>query len=334
MIGLLVVVLAAAAGVGAFLLMDSGQPLSPLGPEFNYDLSAYAAIDPLLITYAQRGAEIATGLTQSRMIIVSKKPTILIAGDRKIVEFNADGEIVRTIQCAAEPTCLALDEEGTLYVGLIDHIVVFDSEGKQTAQWETPDKDSLLTSLAVTAEYVFAADAGHKVVRRYNKDGTLMFTFGQRDLRLNHPGFMLPSPFGFNLTVAPDGLLRVVNSGRHWIEAWTIDGHREWWWGNTSIHIEGFSGCCNPAGLAILPNGHAVTSEKGLVRVKEYDAEGHFIGVIAGPEELGHIEPLRVYEKPEQSQVRGFGVATDAAGRVYVLDTVRNVVRIFEKKPI
>lgn len=326
-----VVAAALAAGVGAFLLMDSGQPLSPLGSEYSYDLSTYAAIDPSLILYAQRGAAIATGLTQSRAIAVSGDGTILVAGDQQIVELRMDGTVLRQVACPAEPTCLALDADGTLYVGLMDHIAVFDRSGQQTAQWDRPGEDTLLTSLAVTAEYVFAADAGPKVVRRYGKDGTLLSTFGQQNPERNHPGFIVPSPYGFNLAVAPDGLLRVVNSGRHWIEAWTVDGHREWWWGETSIRVEGFSGCCNPAGLAVLPNGHYITSEKGLVRIKEYDAEGRFVGVVASPEQLGWVSPLRVHEEPQQSQVRGFGVATDAAGRVYVLDVVRNVVRIFDR---
>ena len=334
LIGIVVVVMAAAAGLAAFLFLDGGGPLTALGPEYRYDLSEYAAIDPALILYEQRGAEIATGLTQSRAIIVSPNGTLLIAGDRKIVELEPDGGLVRTIECAGEPTCLALDADGTLFVGLIDHIIVFDGEGKQVAEWEKPGADALLTSLAVTGDSVFTADAGHKIVRRYRKDGTPVSDFGQRDPDHNIPGFIIPSPYGFNLAVAPDGLLRVVNPGRHWIEAWTPDGHREWWWGKTSIRVEGFSGCCNPAGLAMLPNGHTITSEKGLVRVKEYDAEGHFVGVVAGPDQLGWVEPLRVYDNPQLSQVRGFGVATDAAGRVYVLDTVRNVVRVFEKKAL
>lgn len=326
-----VVALAVAAGVGAFLLMDSSGSLSPLGPEYSYDLAEYARIDPELILYAQRGPEIATGLTQNRAIVVTRDGTMLVAGDKRVVELDVRGGIVRAIDCPAEPMCLALDEDGTLYVSLTDHIGVFDRDGTLTAQWEKPDQAPLLTSLAVTGEYVFAADAGAKVIHRYGKDGTLLATFGQRNPERNHPGFIIPSPYGFNLAMAPDGLLRAVNPGRHLIEAWTVDGHREWWWGETSIRVEGFSGCCNPAGLAILPNGHYITSEKGLVRIKEYDPEGVFVGVVAGPDQLGWVEPLRVQETPQQSQVRGFGVATDAEGRVYVLDVVRNVIRIFDK---
>jgi hypothetical protein len=75
-----------------------------------------------------------------------------------------------------------------------------------------------------------------------------------------------------------------------------------------------------------------VTCEKGLVRVKEYDEEGKLIGVVAGPDQLGWQAPLRVCEKPEDCHARGLDAAVDGQGRIYVLDQVRNVVRIFEKK--
>ncbi|MHC4524382.1 MAG: hypothetical protein ACYSU8_02430, partial [Planctomycetota bacterium] len=94
----------------------------------------------------------------------------------------------------------------------------------------------------------------------------------------------------------------------------------------------GFSGCCNPVALAILPDGGFVTAEKGLVRVKVYDADGEFVGVVAGPDQLGWIAPLRVCKTPEECKSKGFDVAVDSAGRIYVLDTLRNVVRVFEKK--
>ena len=114
--------------------------------------------------------------------------------------------------------------------------------------------------------------------------------------------------------------------------AYTIDGDREWDWGKTGVGIEGFSGCCNPVALAVLPDGGFVTAEKGLVRAKVYDADGEFVGVVAGPEQLGWIGPMRVCKTPEECKAKGFDIAVDDQGRIYILDTVRNIVRIFEKK--
>lgn len=332
LIGGFVVVTAIAAGVAAFVFLDSRGPVTALGPEYTYDISEYAKIDPVLILYQQQGPEIHTGLTQSRVITIAPDGTLWIAGDRKIISLDSHGVLLRTLECPVEPTCLGFDGNGRLYVGLTDHIGVFDPDGTKIGEWDKPSDSALLTSLALTGEHLFVADAGNKIILHYQKDGTLLSSFGQKDIDNNIPGFLIPSPYSFNIAIAPDGLLRIVNPGRHLIEAWTLDGHREWWWGQTSMRVEGFSGCCNPAAFAILPNGNFITSEKGLIRIKEYDTDGHFVGVVAGPDQLGPIEPLRVYENSQHSQVRGFGVAVDVTGRVYVLDVIRNIVRIFEKK--
>ena len=63
-----------------------------------------------------------------------------------------------------------------------------------------------------------------------------------------------------------------MNPGRHKIEAYTFDGELETSWGTPATTIGGFSGCCNPTHIAMLPDGSFVTSEKGLARVKVYDS--------------------------------------------------------------
>ena len=331
LVGGVVVALALTAVIAAFIFMETTESVSSLGPEYSYDIEKLAEIDPALILYQQHGEAVPTAFKQSYAIAIAPDGKLWVAGDKKMGQLNADGSFGRTIECAVAPTRLTFDADGLMYVALTDHIVVFDAGGKQVAEWEKPQANALLTSLAAAGEDIFAADAVNKVVWRWRKDGTLVSAIGRKDPKRNIPGFVIPSPY-FDIAIAPDGLLRVVDSGRHLIEAYTFDGHREWWWGTASVSIEGFSGCCNPVNMAILPNGHFILVEKGLVRVKEYDPDGHFIGVVAGPEQLEWTGPLQVCDKPEDCQTKGFDVAVDTTGRVYVLDTVKNVVRIFEKK--
>jgi len=101
--------------------------------------------------------------------------------------------------------------------------------------------------------------------------------------------------------------------------------------------VKGFSGCCNPVNFAILQGPSSVgtgdsfvTCEKSLTRVKIYDAEGSFIGVVAGPEQLTG-GAWHICNIPAKCQKGGFDVAVDTAGRILVLDTIKNVVRIFSK---
>ena len=193
------------------------------------------------------------------------------------------GARVRDIACSAAVRCLAVAADGTVYAGVEDHVEVFDRSGKRMAVWDAPGKKAWVTGLAVGENEVFAADSGHRVVLRYDKSGKLAGRIGERNKDRNVPGLIIPSPY-LDVKLAPDGLLRVNNTGRHRVEAYTTSGDLEFFWGKPSAAIDGFCGCCNPIGLALLPDGRYVTCEKGLPRVKVYSPRGDFEWVVAGAE--------------------------------------------------
>ncbi|HOL31288.1 MAG TPA: hypothetical protein PK052_04840 [Anaerohalosphaeraceae bacterium] len=327
----LVLAAAAAAGLIAFFLFDaSGSQIKP-APEYSYNIEQYAKIDPELILYRQTGDTLQLRFEKCSAIAVDAVRRMYIAGDQKIAVYDAQHSIQREIELKDEPTCLHIDFDGGLIAGLKNHLVFLDTEGQTRNQWPAPAENALLTSIAADRDNIFAADAVNKLVWRFSRTGEVQNQIGRKDAAANIPGIVVPSPY-FDIAAYPDGLLRVVNPGRHWIEAYTADGHRQWYWGRAGVDIEGFSGCCNPVALAVLPDGGFVTCEKGLVRVKVYSAEGQFIGVAAGPEQLGWSEPLRICTTAEECKSKGFDVAVDSDGRIYVLNTVNNTVKIFEKK--
>ena len=84
------------------------------------------------------------------------------------------------------------------------------------------------------------------------------------------------------------------------------------------IDLDRFCGCCNPTDIALLPGGRTVTSEKGINRIKVYDAGGRMISYIS-PEHF-----------PEHSA--GLDLAVDAEGRIYVAEPVNSEVFVFEPK--
>ncbi len=57
-----------------------------------------------------------------------------------------------------------------------------------------------------------------------------------------------------------------------------------------------------------------------------------FVGAVAGPEQLVEGGIARICHFPADCQAGGFDVAVDAAGRILVLDTIKNVVRIFARR--
>ncbi|HUV62424.1 MAG TPA: NHL repeat-containing protein [Sedimentisphaerales bacterium] len=330
LVGVLIA-LAVIVAVAAVVRLDVfGRKGNRLGKGFDYDIEELARIDPNLILYEESGGVIETGLAASHAIAVDSKGSIYVAADRAIRKFSDRGVILGEIDLAEEPGCLTVLADGTLYVGLKDHVEIYDAQGQRQGRWESLGPDARLTSIAVSDDNVFVADAGHRVVVRYDASGNLVGHIGKKDSSRNVPGFVIPSPY-FDMAVSRDGLLRVVNPGCRRIEAYTFDGDLEFWWGSSSVAIEGFCGCCNPVNIAVLPDGGYVTCEKGLVRVKVYDSEGEFVGVVAGPRQLVRDGELRVCDLPEECQAGGFDVAVDPAGRILVLDTIKNIVRIFTK---
>ncbi len=308
----------------------SGDRGSGLGREFEYDIRELTRVDPDLILYEESGDVIDTGFGVSHGIAVDSKGSIYVAGDQAVRIFSDRGIILGKIELAEAPTCLTVVPDGALYVGLKDHVAVYDTQGQRQASWESLGADALLTSIAVSGTNVFLADAGNRVVVRCDVAGKIINYIGKKDAFRDVPGFVIPSPY-FDLATTGDGLLRAVNPGRRRIEAYTFEGDLEFWWGAPSVAIDGFCGCCNPVNIAVLPDGGFVTCEKGLVRVKVYDSEGEFQGVVAGPSQLIREGEAKVCELPEQCQSGGFDVAVDPAGRVIVLDTIKNIVRIFTR---
>ena len=328
----LTVAAALVVAIVVLLRYDStGSGGSRLAKPFVYDIGEMAKIDPNLILYERESLTVETGFARSHCLTLDSSGAIYVAGDRAVRVFSPTGNKLREVQLGGEVRPVAIDEDGQMYVGLRDHVEVYDAKGERVSIWESLGERALLTGLAVEGDHVFVADAGNRIVLHCDSKGTVINKIGEKDEQRNIPGFLVPTPY-FDLTIAPDGLLRVINPGNHEIQAYTYGGDLELSWGKFSGTIEGFCGCCNPVNIAILPDDSFVTVEKGLIRVKLYDADGKFVGVVAGPDQLGVAGPVKICQFPEQCQSGGFDVAVDAKGRIFVLDTIKNVVRVFSRK--
>jgi hypothetical protein len=330
-----IVGLAIAIGAVAWFRIDpSGDRGSGLPDAFSYDLEKYEKIDPSLIQYTEK-AKIEVGLHEVRAVAVGPDDHIYVAGDKMIRVFDPDGNRQKEIALDKEPLCLAVANAehkipGCIYVGMRDHIQVIGRDGTPGPVWSSPGKRSVLTSIAVADEDVFVADAGSIAVWHYDPDGKLLGEIGRRDESRGIPQLVIPSPY-FDVAIAPDGLLRVVNPGMHHVEAFTFDGHMELSWGKRGMEIDAFCGCCNPSNIAILADGRVVTAEKGIPRVKVYSESGQFESVVVGPETLASGRTATV-ETRDDLRLHLVDLAVDSRARILVLDPAAGCVRIFEHK--
>ncbi len=300
---------------------------------------AAGRVDPALIRYIEL-VSWPVALSEVRALAVGPADELYVAGAEAICVLNADGKQQAKFALPGEAYCLAAagapgengsgagplperagpaerppGDEVLLYAGLGDHVEVWSAEGQRLAVWDPPAPEARFTSIAVSGENVFVADAGSRVVWHYDRQGVLQGEIGRPDPARRIPGFLITS-FHFDLAAGGDGLLYVVNPRALRLEGYTLAGDLEITWGKGAPTIEGFFGCCNPAHFAVLPDGRFVTVDKGLPHVKVFDPQGRFECVVATAEQ---VEDLPA------------DLAADRAGRVLVLDARRRAVRVFSR---
>jgi len=283
---------------------------------YEYRVEEYRALPNGTAAYRESG-KIKLSMRTARGLAVDAQDGIWVAGDRHLDHYLRDGTPQPRIDLEDEPQCVVLGSDGQLFVGMTDHVEVLAVDGVGITSWPSLGENALITSVAVTADSVFVADFGGKLIWRFDLDGRLLGQIGAEDEPEGGPVFVLPSP-GFDLAAAPDGSVWVTNPGRLRVEHYAAGGERLGMWGEASMRLVGFCGCCNPTNLAITTNGALLTSEKGLARIKVYDDIGQLLGLAAGPDAFD-----------EGSM--GLDLAVDSQGRVIVLDPVRRKVRVFVK---
>jgi len=180
---------------------------------FAYDLSRYQKTDPKLISHAEI-ARWKSPRPEPKRFGIAPDDTLYICAGNYVTAMSPAGQRGLEIALSGPACCVAVTKGGEIFVGLRDHVEVFDAKGQRKATWDSPGKKAWLTAIALTEKDVFVADSGGRVLLRYDKSGKLIRRLGERDTALNVPGFVIPSPFR-DVEIARDGLLRVNNPGRH-----------------------------------------------------------------------------------------------------------------------
>ena len=290
------------------------RPAPVSGNRFSYDIESYRRTAPELLRYRQ-AQTITPGLEKLTAIAIDKDDSIYVAGDQALLVLAKDGRRLHARAMEKAIQCLAIDSDGTIYAGRKDEVALYDRRLKSIAVWPFLGARAYLTAVAVATEVVFVADAGNRLIWRFNKSGKLLGQIGKKDPATGSQGFVIYKPH-LDIVLAENETLWAVNPGRHRLEKYSYQGRLLTWWGNAGNDLAGFCGCCNPAHIARRNDGALITSEKSLVRVKLYSASGKFLGVVAGAEQF----------RPGNFDL---DLAIDSAGRVVVMDPAQAVLRIY-----
>ena len=306
----------AAAGVGAWAVMSMG--VFGEGPIEPAPVRVEKKVDPVLLTWRQVRV-FDTGLSRPWALAITPNH-ICVAGDRALATFTLDGKRISQQALPGDPSCLGVGQNNRILVGLGGRIVWFDRDGKTTSIAPRAKKTAYITSIVWVQESLYAADSVNGVVWHTDDAGK---TWSQIDGRGadDSGGFVMKSA-NFDLAAGTDGLLRIVNPGMLRVEVYTLDGMRMFTQGGADRTIGGFAGCCNPAHIAIAPDGSLVTAEKARVSAK--------IKVFAP---AGTLESVVAVESQFSDPFIPLDVAVDARGRVVVLELAKGgQVRVFERK--
>jgi DNA-binding beta-propeller fold protein YncE len=249
-------------------------------------------------------------------IAIDKDNKIYVTGDSVILVLSTEGKLISRFNIPQSAGCIAISADNQIYLGVSDHIEVYNPDGILSASWKRMGKESYITSVVLKSDFVYVADAGEEYIYQFNKKGDLLKTIGTKDTTDQMLRFIIPSMY-FDVAIDPEGFLWVVNPGRHLLINLKDNGELRSYWGQTSMTQEGFCGCCNPTHIAIMNDGSFITSEKGIVRVKKYDSAGNFMCILAGPEEF-------------MEDSKDLDIAIDSHQKIYILEPYSKKIHVFE----
>lgn len=273
--------------------------------------------DSSLICYNEI-LQIKLNIEEPKGIAIDGSDFVYVAGIRKILIFDASAKQISEIITNDTATCIAVNSKQEIFAGMTNHIEVWNKNGSIIKKWQTKNPESIFTGIALTDSTVFVADATERLVHHFDLNEKLINNLGAEDSAKGIPGIIIRSVY-FDVALGRDNEIWVGNQGRYSLEAYDVNGNLKSSWGEASMSIEGFSGCCNPTNFAILPDGSFVTSEKAIERVKIYSQSGKFKCVVAGTDKF-------------DKGTKGLDLAIDSKEKIYVLDPERKMVRVFEKR--
>jgi len=250
-------------------------------------------------------------------IAVDKENNIIVVGS-KLMIYDKTFKEIKSVKLSETGNCVAINSTGEIYIGIQNHIEVYDMNAGLKRHWATSNKESVITGIAVNDSSVFAADAADRVVHQYDFKGKLINNIGGKNAGKGIQEIIIRSPF-FDVSIGRDNEIWISNPGCYLLEAFDVKGNLKTTWGKSSAELDGFCGCCNPTNFTLLSDGSFVTSEKATPRVKIYSPEGKFVCLVAGPDKF-------------DEGTKGLDLAVDSENTIYVLDPERKQIRVFKKK--
>ncbi len=312
------------AVVALVVIIAASDRGSEPGPSYKLDLKPFKTVDDKDVAFRQT-ARFPLNVDEPSAMAITGDGAILVAGKDAVLRLDGEGRETARHAVQGTPDALAVAPDGRLLLGMRNHVQVLDGLGKPLAAWKDLGERAYITSIAADDQNVYVADAGNRVVLRYDYGGNVLNEMGQRDLKREFEGFVVPSPY-FDVAFDASGLFWAVNPGRHGLENHRPTGELVSSWYKPGMDLAGFCGCCNPTHIAFRSDGSVVTAEKGINRVKVYAPDNTLIGVVVRPDDL----PAASDENDSHSPVKD--LAVDKKDRILVLVGPLKAILVYEPR--
>ncbi len=264
-------------------------------------------------TLCGRGA--ASDQFRERLVAVAidQQDRLLVVGDQHVKVFSADHDLVGKID-TRQPAWSVCAADGRIWCGLDGAVRAMKINGEPVGGFEDPERLGRVSGLAVAKRWIFAADATHRCLHRYDREGNWQGHVGQK---VNTRGFFIPNGvLDLRFDAATQSIV-VSHPGKYRVERYGLDGQLQSKFGRFGMQqIASFPGCCNPTNVAVAPSGDVVVTEKATPRMKVYATDGRLLAWTD--------------DQPFDPQAKNMSVAVDSRGWVYVADTARLRVVVFE----
>lgn len=290
-------------------------------------------------------------------VMFYKRITVCTTDDEYLGQFSGggtgDGQIMW-------PSSIAVDENENLFIAdeALHRITILDKKGRFLDKWGKNGRGE--GEFDRPANIVFEKDGNLLVVdglnnrvQRYTKEGTFLGQWGSRgtgDGEFN-------MPWGIAVDHADNVYVADWRNDR--IQKFEADGKHLASWGSSG---EGEGQFNRPSGLAVDQEGNIYVADWGNERVQVLDPEGAFVAQFRGESGLSkwaedwfasdHMDLLEVRQKSDmdppldppvgeffRNEPAGIEklfwapttVKVDAEGKVYVIDTCRHRIQVYEK---
>lgn len=246
---------------------------------------------------------------------IDRQDRLYAAGDSQVKVFDAAGRVERSWNTSRPGLSVAVNAEGHVYVGQAGQVEIFDAASRVARVWRVEGRLGEVTAIGFAGGDLLVGDAGDRSIRRYDRSLQPVNVIG-KDSRVK--GLLIPNGV-VSFAVDAQGVIHAANSGKHRVERYALDGRLLGHIGRfDGQDPAGFPGCCNPTNVAVGPPGRVYVTEKAGPRAKVLDAGGGLLAVIAA----GMFDP----------ESKNMGIAVDSRRRVYVLDTAKLRVVVFQEE--